>query len=77
MVWLKVGVPVHPKGVQWGSGQGSVQTSQDLPHQTENKSIHLSSTAYPQGRGAEKKCYEMLNNLNITLVLNVSLCITK
>ena len=30
--WLTVGVPIHPKGVQWGLGQGSVQVSQVLPH---------------------------------------------
>ncbi len=32
-VWLTVGVPVHPKGVGWGGGQGSVQERQ-VPHQT-------------------------------------------
>lgn len=29
-VWLTVGVPVHPKSVAWGRGQGSVQAS-DVP----------------------------------------------
>ncbi len=33
-VWLTVGVPAHPKGVWWGWGQGSVETSSVLPHQT-------------------------------------------
>jgi hypothetical protein len=29
--WLAVGVPIHPKGVLWGSGKGSVQASQVFP----------------------------------------------
>lgn len=33
-VWLTVSVPVPPKGVGWVWGQGSVQTSHVLPHQT-------------------------------------------
>ena len=31
---LTVSVPIHPKGVRWGSGQGSVQASQVLPHRS-------------------------------------------
>ena len=32
--WLAVGIPIHPKGVRWGSGQSSVQASQVLPHRS-------------------------------------------
>lgn len=32
--WLPVGIPVQTKGIGWGWGQGSVQVSQLLPHQT-------------------------------------------
>ena len=31
-VWLAVSVPVHPKGIGQGWGQGSMQTSEVLPH---------------------------------------------
>ncbi len=47
--WLTVGVPVHPKGVGWGWGQGSVQASQVLPHQT-GKTISLWTWLYALGR---------------------------
>lgn len=30
--WLAISILVHPKGVRWGWGQGTVQASQVLPH---------------------------------------------
>ena len=41
--WLVVCVPIHPKGVWWGWGQGSVQASQVLTHRSrQNISIRTS-----------------------------------
>lgn len=49
---LTVDVPVHPNGVGWGRGWGSVQVCQFLLHRTSKKSF-LHGTLPIHGRGSE------------------------
>ena len=77
--WLAVSVPIHPKGVQWGWAQGSVQASQVLPHRSqETISVWTSLCALGHcstetGKGFPNCC----NNVGSTESSRMSLYVVK
>lgn len=53
--WLIVGVPVHPKAVGWGRGQGLVQAGQVLPHRIIGKTIFENGAGVVHGNTVMSK----------------------
>ena len=75
--WLAVGVPIHPKCVRWGWGQGSVQANQFIPHWSwQTLSLWTSLCArghcHPEtGKGLPQNCCQKVGSTESS---RMSLC---